>query len=160
VLSQPWGTRIAVAAADLRQAVRVARLFSTSGTGGDARPVVLRASAGRLRLSARGDETGDAEAELPAAVEGEIDQSVVLNTRLLADVVDAADGPELVLTWRGATTPVAIREHRGSDAAEPDAGDAWAVMPLLVPTAEPAEGTTAEPNSHASSPADEAAAVA
>jgi DNA polymerase-3 subunit beta len=160
VLSQPWGTRVAVAAADFRQAVRVAGLFGSNGTGSDARPVVLDASPGRLRLSARGNETGDAEAELRAVVEGESHQTVVLNTRLLADVVEAATGPELVLTWHSASRPVAIRE-RGAPAGDPtesDSPDAWAVMPLLVPQPEQAAGAATGPDEPAA--ADEAAPAA
>jgi DNA polymerase-3 subunit beta len=153
VLSQPWGTRVAAAAADFRQAVRVAGLFGTNGSGSDSRPVVLDASPGRLRLSARGDETGDAEAELRAVVDGESHQSVVLNTRLLADVVDAASGPELVLTWHGASRPVAIRMRHaerttagGGDPDGSDSLDAWAVMPLLLPQQDQVTGAATSPD--------------
>ena len=57
---------------------------------GQVRPVVFEAQPRRLRLSARGDEVGEAEGEVPAAVEGE-SQAVVLNSRLLVDLLETVD---------------------------------------------------------------------
>jgi DNA polymerase III sliding clamp (beta) subunit (PCNA family) len=104
----------------LRQAVRVAGLFG----GGEARPVRLDAAATGLRLQARDAETGDAQSELPAALEGE-PQRIVLNTRLLADLLDAATGERLELRWDSPQTPVVIRE-----AGRAETPDLWLLMPL------------------------------
>jgi hypothetical protein len=93
----------------------------------DARPVLLEAAPGRLRLEARGAETGDAETALPAALEGE-PQAVVLNTRLLADLLDAVGGERLELRWTSPQAPVVIREAEREEGA-----DLWVVMPLYDP---------------------------
>src|SRR5207244_1643561 len=106
-----------------RQAVRVAGLF---GGTGDARPVVLEATPRRLRLRARGEQAGEAEGELAAALEG-TPQAVVLNTRLLGEVLEAARGQRLEIAWSSPRTPVVLRE------AGNEAGDLWVVMPLYDP---------------------------
>lgn len=124
VIPREWRTRVTVDADALRQAVRVAGIF---GGGGDARPVVLETAPDRLRLRARGDETGEAESELPATLEGE-EQAIALNTRLLTDLLDALPGPRLELSWTMPQAPVVIRE---ADHAEP--ADLALVMPLFMP---------------------------
>lgn len=123
VIPQNWRTRVTVEAASLRQTVRVAGLFG----GGDARPVLLDAAPGQLRLLARGDETGDAKSELPAALEGE-PQAVVLNTRLLADLLEAPRSSHLELNWTTPQTPVMVRE-----VGEPGSPDLWITMPMSDP---------------------------
>jgi DNA polymerase-3 subunit beta len=120
VIPRDWQTRVTVSTPALRQAVRVAALFG----GGDARPVVLRAADGRLELRASGDETGEAESELTASVEGER-QAVALNTRLLIELLDAVRDPDLELCWTTPTTPVLLREH-----GRREGGDIWILMPL------------------------------
>ena len=75
--------------AGFRQAVRVAGLF---GKDGQVRPVVFEARPRSLRLSAHGDEIGEAEGEVAAAVEGG-SQAVVFNSRLLVDLLDTVDCP-------------------------------------------------------------------
>ena len=123
VIPREWRTRVVVETAGFRQAVRVAGLFG----GGEARPVVLDAAPDRLRLHARGDGTGEAESELPATVEGE-PQAVVLNTRLLSDLLDSARRPQLELSWTTPQSPVVVR-----DAGQPDSADLSVVMPLFDP---------------------------
>ncbi len=123
VIPQNWRTRVTVEAASLRQTVRVAGLFG----GGDARPVLLDAAPGQLRLLARGDETGDAKSELPATLEGE-PQAVVLNTRLLADLLEAPRSSHLELNWTSPQTPVMVRE-----VGEPGSPDLWITMPMSDP---------------------------
>src|SRR5205823_7112684 len=68
VVPRGAATRVGVAADGFRRAIRVAGLF---GEGADVRPVVLDAAEERLRLHARGQGTGETDAELPAAIEGE-----------------------------------------------------------------------------------------
>ena len=123
VIPQNWRTRVTVEAASFRQTVRVAGLFG----GGDARPVLLDAAPGQLRLLARGDETGDAKSELPATLEGE-PQAVVLNTRLLADLLEAPRSSHLELNWTSPQTPVMVRE-----VGEPGSPDLWITMPMSDP---------------------------
>ncbi len=123
LIPQDCRTRVTVETAALRQAVRVAGLFGS----GEARPVRLDATADRLHLQARDAETGDAESDLTATLEGE-PQAVALNTRLLADLLDAATGERLELHWNSPQTPVVIRE-----AGRADATDLWLVMPLHDP---------------------------
>ena len=89
LVPRAWSPSVRVEAGAFRQAVRVAGLFGTSVAGGDARPVVLDPLPAGLRLAARGDDTGDAQTDLPASVEG-APGPVVLNTRLLEDVAGAA----------------------------------------------------------------------
>ena len=60
VIPTAWETRVVVQTASFRQAVRVAGLF---GKDGQVRPVVFEARPRVLRLSARGDEVGEAEGE-------------------------------------------------------------------------------------------------
>jgi DNA polymerase-3 subunit beta len=116
-------TRLSVEAAAFRRAVRVAGLF---GADASARPAVLEPRGETLRLRARGAETGDAEAELGAASEGPA-QPVVLDTRLLVEILDAVDGPRLELGWSTAQSPVVLREQGAGDA------DLWVLMPLHDP---------------------------
>lgn len=123
VIPQNWRTRVTVEAASLRQTVRVAALFG----GGDARPVLLEAAPGQLRLLARGDETGEAKSDLPATLEGE-PQAVALNTRLLADLLEAPSSSHLELNWTSPQAPVVVREvDKGGSP------DLWVVMPLHDP---------------------------
>jgi DNA polymerase-3 subunit beta len=131
VIPTEWRTRATVDAAALRQAVGVAALFG-SATGG--KPVRIQATPGRLRLHARGDETGDADSELSAAVEGE-SQLVVLSTPLFAEVIAAAREKQIALAWSGPELPVVVRE-----AGRAETADLWVVMPLYDPavaTAQP-----------------------
>src|SRR5204862_1123433 len=93
------------------------------GGTGDARPVVLEAAPGRLHLRARGDQTGEAEGELAAALEG-TSQAVVLNTRLLSEVLEAASGQHLEIAWSSPRTPVVLRE------AGSEAGALWGALPV------------------------------
>jgi DNA polymerase-3 subunit beta len=122
LIPQAWRTRATVEAASFRQAVRVAGLFGA----GEARPVVVEAMPGRLRLHARGDEAGEAECALEAEVEGE-SQAVALNTRLLVDLLDAIRTPQLELTWTDPQTPVVLREVGGA------ASGLAIVMPIWDP---------------------------
>lgn len=120
VIPREWRTRVTVEKVEFRQAVRTAGLFGA----GDARPVVLDAVTGVLRLHAHSDEVGEVHSELSASLEGE-PQAVALNTRLLAEVLDAARSSLLELTWTNPQAPVVIRE-----AGNPDGADLWVVMPL------------------------------
>ncbi len=124
VIPRDCTTQVTVEAAAFRQAVRVAGLFG----GGEARAVVLEAADGRLQLHARGDETGEAESQLPATLVGE-SQAVALNTRLFAEVLDAVTEPTLVLGWTSPQTPVLVRE-----ASRAASDDLWLVMPLHDPS--------------------------
>ena len=132
-------TRVGVDTAAFRQAVRVAGLF---GGMGDARPVMLEAEPERLRLRARGDQTGEAEGELPATLDG-TPQRVVLNTRLLGEVLEAASDAHLEIAWSSPRTPVVVRE------AGNGAGDLWVVMPLYDPALLGAETPAAQPEQRA-----------
>lgn len=124
VIPQAWRTRVVVQTASFRQAVRVAGLF---GKDGQVRPVVFEARPGGLRLLARGDETGEAEGEVAAVVEGD-PQSVALNSRLLVDLLDTVDGKQLELSWMSPQSPVVVREvGRGTSA------DLSLAMPLHLP---------------------------
>jgi DNA polymerase III subunit beta len=123
VIPREWRTRVTVDAESLRQNVRVASIFG----GGEARAVLLEATPGCLRLTARGEETGDARSEIPASMEGEA-QGVALNTRLLTDVLEAPRSQQLELSWAGPHSPVVVRE-----VASEDADDLWVVMPLHDP---------------------------
>ena len=125
VIPRAPATRVTVDTAAFRQAMRVAAPFG--GTGGDARPGVLDAAAGCLRLRARGAETGEAEGELPAEVEGE-PRSVALNTRLLGQVLQSATCARLELAWSAPQTPVLLHE-----AGRGDGVDLWVVMPMHDP---------------------------
>ncbi|MBI4496627.1 MAG: DNA polymerase III subunit beta [Chloroflexi bacterium] len=120
VIPQEWTTRVTIETTAFRQAVRVASLFGA----GEARPVRLDAEAGRLHLHARGDDVGDAHSEIAVRVEGE-PGAVVLNTRLLADLLDAASGPHLDMAWTSPQAPVVVRQT-----GQPEAGDLWVIMPL------------------------------
>jgi DNA polymerase III subunit beta len=121
VIPTEWRTRVRLATAGLRQALR---LVSPFGAGGDARPVVLDAAPNCLRLRARGNEIDEAESELVAITEGE-PQSVALNARLLTDMLEAARDREIELAWTSPEAPVVLREP-----GRRVSGDLWLVMPL------------------------------
>jgi DNA polymerase-3 subunit beta len=123
VIPQECRTRVTVETVALRQAVRVAGLFSS----GDVRPVLLEAMHDRLRVTARGAETGEAESALSASLEGDL-QAVSLNTRLLADLLDAVAADRLELRWTSPQAPVVVREASPADEA-----DLAVVMPLHDP---------------------------
>jgi DNA polymerase-3 subunit beta len=114
-------THVSVETAGLLQAIRVAGLF---GSGGDARPVVLEPELGRLHLRARGDESGDAEVDLPTEIEGE-PQAIAVNPRLLVDVLEAVEAERLRLSWSSPQTPIVLRE-----VGRPEAADLFIVMPM------------------------------
>ena len=124
VIPRDCSTRVSVEAAAFRQAVRVAGLFGN----GEARAVVVEALNDRLQLHARGDETGEAEGELPAVLAGE-PQAVALNTRLFADLLDAMSAPMLELGWSSPQTPVLLRES-----GRAGSNDLWIIMPLHDPS--------------------------
>ncbi|MFN8632920.1 MAG: DNA polymerase III subunit beta [Chloroflexota bacterium] len=124
VIPREASTRVVVQTAGFRQAVRVAGLF---GKDGQVRPVVFEARPGGLRLLARGDETGEAEGEIAATVEGE-PQSVALNSRLLVDLLDTIDGPQLELAWSSPQSPVVFREVGWGGSS-----DLVLTMPLHLP---------------------------
>lgn len=121
VIPQDGKTHVTIETTSFRQAIRVAGLF---GGSGDARPVVLDTAPGRLHLRARGDETGDAEADLPAELEGD-PQAIAVNTRLLADALDAVDAARIQLSWSSSHTPLVLREEGRGESA-----DVTVVMPL------------------------------
>ena len=79
-------------------------------------------------VGAAGDVHAEDEiAEVAAVVEGE-PQSVALNSRLLVDLLDTVDGPQLELAWSSPQSPVVIREvgRRSST-------DLALAMPLHLP---------------------------
>jgi DNA polymerase-3 subunit beta len=123
VIPGEWRTRLTVETAALRQAVRVAGLFGE----GETHPAVLEVEPGKLRLRARGDDTGEAESELPVALEGE-SQAVAVNTRLLGEVLDVARHPQLELSWTTPQAPIVVREKQPASAL-----DLWILMPLWDP---------------------------
>ena len=125
VIPQESKTNVTVETAAFRQAVRVAGLF---GGTGDSRPVVLEAASGSLHLRARGDQTGDAEADVTAEVAGE-PQAIAVNTRLLADLLDVVDSARLCLSWSSAQTPIVLREVEREESA-----DLFVAMPLSDPS--------------------------
>lgn len=125
VIPTAWVTRVVVQTSGFRQAVRVAGLF---GKDGQVRPVVFEAQPRRLRLSARGDEIGEAEVDVSASVEGE-SQAVVLNSRLLVDLLDTVDAQQIELTWSSPQSPVVVREVGASGASD---------LALLMPLHDPA----------------------
>lgn len=125
VIPTAWETRVVVQTASFRQCVRVVGLF---GKDGQVRPVVFEAQPRVLRLSARGDEVGEAECEVPAVMEGQ-PQPVALNSRLLADLLETTDGQQIELTWSSAQSPVVVREAGASGASD---------LALLMPLHDPA----------------------
>ena len=135
VIPRDCVTRVRVDATAFRQAVRVSGLFGS----GDARPVVLEAAPGRLHLRARGDETGEAESDLPASLDGE-SQAVALNTRLLVDLLDAVDDGQLEVAWTSPQAPVVVRE-----AARADTADLFVTMPLHDPALVQPRGKEQQP---------------
>jgi DNA polymerase III subunit beta len=124
VIPREWRTRAVVQTAAFRQAVRVAGLF---GKDGQVRPVVFEARPRGLRLVARGDETGEAEGEVAAVVEGE-PQLVALNSRLLVDLLDTIDAQQLQLSWSSPQSPVVVRE-----VGRVESDDLALLMPLHDP---------------------------
>ncbi len=125
VIPTTWQTKVAVDTHHFRQAVRLTSLFGQQGAN---RPVVLEAETGTLRLRARGDETGEAESELAATLEGEA-QAIALNTGLLSDVLDVVDAAELRLSWTRPTLPLVVQEAGGTLD-----DDLFILMPLHDPT--------------------------
>ncbi|HET8629285.1 MAG TPA: DNA polymerase III subunit beta [Thermomicrobiales bacterium] len=126
-----WRTRVTVAGAALRGALRRADLFGREGAG--ARPVVLSAAAGRLRLGARDETLGETQSELAAELEG-APGLVALDTRLLVDLLAAARAERLALSWAGQADAVVVREVGAARPADdPAADDLWLVMPLREP---------------------------
>jgi DNA polymerase-3 subunit beta len=125
VIPQESKTNVTVETAAFRQAVRVAGLF---GGTGDSRPVVLEAASGYLHLRARGDQTGDAEADVSAEVAGD-PQAIAVNTRLLADLLDVVDSARLRLSWSSAQTPIVLREVEREEST-----DLFVAMPLSDPS--------------------------
>ena len=120
VIPRGWRTRVTVDVATFRRALRLTGIF---GEGG-ARPVLLDAAGERLRLLAKGDESGG-EAEVPGTVEGG-PGAVVLNTSLLTDLLATPlRTPRLTLSWCGPDTAVTVRE-----AGRPEDADLWLVMPI------------------------------
>ena len=136
-------TRITVETAVLRRALGAVSLFGGSGSG---RPVRVEAGDGRLRLLAKSAETGDAETDVPAEINGN-PQVVTLSTPLVADVLAAATGRQLTVDLNGPAAPVVLREP------EDDTGGLWLVMPLF--TVDSARSSTAPPTAttSATSPA-------
>lgn len=116
---------VIVETASFQQAIRGAALF---GGSADARPVVIEAAQGCLHVRARGDDTGDAEADLPAELEGEL-SPIALNTRLLVDALDAVDAARIRLSWSSSHTPIVLREEGRGETAD---------VIILMPLADPA----------------------
>src|SRR5262249_30194611 len=100
VITQECRARVTVDTVALRQALHVAALF-----GAGAVPRVLREpTPARVRVAARGAETGERESALAATLGAE-PQAVSLNTRLLADLLDAVATDRLELGWKSPQTP-------------------------------------------------------
>jgi DNA polymerase-3 subunit beta len=123
VIPGEWRTRLTVETAALRQAVRVAGLFGE----GETHPTVLEVEPGKLKLRARGDETGEAESELPVALEGD-SQAIAVNARLVGEILDIVRHPQVELAWTSPQAPIVIREKEPSGAC-----DLWVAMPLYDP---------------------------
>jgi DNA polymerase III subunit beta len=142
VIPTATGARITVETAALRRAVAAVSLFGGSAAG---RPVRLEAGDGRLQLRAQAAETGDAETDVPAHINGGA-QVVTLSTPLLADVLGVATAQQVQLDVNGPGAPVVLREAGEAG----DTGSLWVVMPLLTaerplaaPPARAAEQATA-----------------
>lgn len=126
VIPSETATRVTATVDALRGAVRATGLFGRNGT---TRPVMLTAEGGQnqVRVDGQGDETGDAEVALPATIRG-AGGAVVLNARLLVDVLDAVATTQVELAWQSPQLPLLVRE-----AGAPDSDDLWLVMPLHDP---------------------------
>jgi DNA polymerase III subunit beta len=136
-----WRTRVTASRLELDRAVHAARLFGTAGHG---HPVVLEVKRNDLQVRARGDERGDAAGAVGATIEGD-PQTITLNARLLADVLEAARTPQVELSWEHRHAPVVLREAgarpRGSPPLHPS--DLWLIMPLKDPSASVAPAAAA-----------------
>ena len=131
LLPATWHTRVTVERIALRAALRHAALFGPDSL--DARPVVLSATPGWLRLGAWGVERGEVQSALPADLAGAPGMTA-LDTRLLVDLLAGAESDRLTLTWDGPTGAVVIQEVAAAPTTTaPDAGTLWLVMPLQEP---------------------------
>ena len=127
VIPKSWETKVTVEAVGFRQALRLTSVFGGSGKN-ECRSVVLEAEPGVLRLRARGDQTGEAESEIEATLEGP-PQAIALSTGLLGDILDAVEGKEVELSWTRPILPLVVREVKSADSA-----DLWLTMPVLNPS--------------------------
>ena len=113
VIPKEITAHVTVETASFQQAIRGAALF---GGNADARPVVLEVSQGCLHVRARGDDTGDAEADLTAELDGEL-PPIAVNTRLLVDALDATSAARIQISWSSSHTPIVLREEGREDSA-------------------------------------------
>ena len=126
-----WRTRVTVGRAALLAALRRAELFGQERPG--ARPVVLSAMIGRLRVGAWGAELGETDSEIAADLEG-APERIALDTRLLVDLLASVGGGRLALSWRGPEGALVVREVGETvGAGDVPRADLWLVMPLHEP---------------------------
>ncbi|HEU5424090.1 MAG TPA: DNA polymerase III subunit beta [Nitrolancea sp.] len=131
LLPATWRTRVTVERLALRAALHQAALFGPASPG--ARPVVLSATPGWLRLGAWGAERGEVQSALPADLAGTPGMTA-LDTRLLVDLLAGAESDRLTLTWDGPTGAVVIQEVAAAPTTTArHAGALWLVMPLQEP---------------------------
>jgi DNA polymerase-3 subunit beta len=130
LLPAAWRTQVIVERAALRAALRQAALFGPDGPA--ARPVVLAAAPGWLRLGAWGAERGEVQCALPADLAGTPGMTA-LDTRLLVDLLASAESDQLALTWDGPTGAVVVQEVAAASSTATTGAALWLVMPLQEP---------------------------
>lgn len=126
-----WRTQATVDRSAIQASLQRADLFHRDEAGN--RPVALAAAAGSLHVAARSPEVGEVESEIAAELAG-TPGAIVVDTRLLADLLAAADADRLALSWDGPAGALVVRGVDETKGAPDEAdGDVWLVMPLHEP---------------------------
>lgn len=118
LIPQSHTTRAVLRASDFMRATRSAAIFARDGSG-IIRLQIANADEeakkpNRMNVSARAEEVGDNQGDIPANIEGE-DAKIAFNSKYLTDVLDVLSGGEVALEVTSPSSPGVIKPHPGED---------------------------------------------
>lgn len=118
LIPQSHTTRAVLRASDFMRATRSAAIFARDGSGiirlqiANANPEEDKPS--HMNVSARAEEVGDNQGDIPANIEGE-DAKIAFNSKYLTDVLDVLAGGEVALEVTSPSSPGVIKPNPSED---------------------------------------------
>ena len=136
LIPQSHTTRAVIRASDFMRATRSAAIFARDGSGiirlqiANATPETEteEKSFSHMNVSARAEEVGDNQGDIPANIEGE-DAKIAFNSKYLTDVLDVLAGGEVALEVTSPSSPGVIKPNVSEDDND---NYVHVVMPMFV----------------------------
>lgn len=126
IIPQSFSTKIVLSKDELLRAVKIAGIFTKSGSG----EVMVEADpdSGDVFVRSKTEEVGENTAKLASSVKGE-KQKIVFNPRYIIDGIQSVSTPKLALLMNNESSPAIIKMVEGKDNKEVDSFT-YVIMPI------------------------------